>query len=410
MEAIDVVTHRKINLNKKGVYKVALKYEDGQLIYGYTRHVKDFPYMRFFHTDGWGFTERAIVENFPEKFFCSWENLYYSEVNITVDILIEKKFRLPVNVFPYSFQRRYEAIENFDLFCDKQLKTKEIDFPIANVFKYTFGLEFETSMGVVPEVDCFTTGLIPLRDGSISGVEYATVKLEGQEGFNLLRKQLQVLRKYTHFNKDCSLHVHLGGFPLDKDKLWNLYRIIKHLTDEISTLVPLWSFKTSKFKSNGKDYCQILPKFRSFNELFSFVTGRNFLGSFVQPHPNDITRERKWQISTRYFMCNFVNMFCYNVNKTIEMRFLSPTFNLEKILTWLYIFNAILIYAENYTYRGDEKLKSIFSKVYPKDIAKMLYLQWNKLYILTLNQSKNGDHYGGDITLENRIFDENKVI
>ena len=88
----------------------------------------------------------------------------------------------------------------------------------------------------------------------------------------------------------------------------------------------------------------------------AYFTGRSYFGSFVQPHPNDLTRERKWQIPQRYHMCNFVNMFCYNVNKTIEMRFLAPTYNLEKILTWLYIFNAILIYAETKEYRGDENL------------------------------------------------------
>lgn len=410
MEAIDLVTNRKINLNKKGVHRVAIRYENGELIYGYTRHITHFQTMIFFKKEGWSYPEFAIIENFPERFYCPWENNYYCEVNIPTNTLVNKKFNLPINVFPYSFQRRYEAIENFDLFCDKQLKTKEINFPIAKVFKYTFGLEFETSMGVIPEVDCFRTGLIPLRDGSITGIEYATVKLEGEEGFNLLSKQLEVLRKYTHFNKDCSLHVHLGGFPLDKDKLWNLYKIIYRLTGEISTLVPMWSFNTDKFKSNGKNYCKKLPKCRTFNELFNYVTGKNFLGSFVQPHRNDITRERKWQIPQRYHMCNFVNMFCYNVNKTIEMRFLAPTFNMEKILTWLYIFNAILIYAENYDCTDTEYLCDIFEKVYPKEYCKMLNLQCQKLQVLVQNQEKNGDHCGADLYLENKIFNENGII
>lgn len=410
MEAIDLITNRKINLNKRGVHRVAIKYDGDELVYGYTRHSRYFRTMIFFQKEGWSYSELAIIENFPKSFYCSWEDLYYCEVNIPLNTLVNKKFKLPTNIFPYSFQRRYEAVENFDLFCDKQLKTKEIDFPIANVFKYTFGLEFETSMGAIPEVDCFRTGLIPLRDGSISGIEYATVKLEGIEGFNLLSKQLEVLRKYTHFNKDCSLHVHLGGFPLDKDKLWNLYRIIYKLTDEISILVPIWSFNTGRFKSNGKDYCKKLPKCKTFNELFKYVTGRNFLGSFVQPHPNDITRERKWQIPQRYHMCNFVNMFCYNINKTIEMRFLSPTFNMEKILTWLYIFNAILVYAENYDYTGEEYLLDIFKLVYPQEYQQMLNLQYQKLCTLVQNQERNGDHYGADVYLENRIFDENGVI
>lgn len=411
MEAIDEITRRKINLNKRGVYKVAVRYEGTELVYGWTRHPSKLPAMRFYFEAMGYVTFPALVDNFIDKFFCPHDNYYYSEVNMPPRDLIAKKYKMPTNIFPYSFQRRYEAIENFDLFADKQIYSSDAKYPIADVFKYSFGLEFETSMGSIPEQECFKLGLIPLRDGSISGIEYATIKLDGEKGFSLLGQQLEALRRYTHFNKDCSLHVHLGGFPLDKDKLWNLYLIIKRLSAELEgKYLPPWSFHTGNFKANGKDYCKPLPKARSFNEFFQYVTGRNYLGSFVQPHPNDITRERKWQIPQRYHMCNFVNMFCYNVNKTIEMRFLAPTYNLEKILTWMYIFNAILIYAETKDYRGDETLLYILEKVYPSDLYKKLYFQTEKLRLLVENQVNNGDQYGGDIYLENRIFDPCKII
>lgn len=408
METIDEITRRKINLNKKGVYRIAVKYVDNQLVYGYTRHIKDLIQVTFYDNNGNPFWDIALAQNFP-IFYSTEDASYHCEINIPEKVFIQKKLKFARNAFPYSFERKYEAIENFDLFYNKQMNSEEYDFPIANVFKYTFGLEFETSMGIIPEMDCFKAGLIPLRDGSITGIEYATVKLEGLKGFNLLKKQLDLLRNYTHFNKNCSLHVHLGGFPLDSKKLWNLYKTIYNVTEDLYQYVPLWSFNTEKFKSNGKNYCSVLPRFINFSELFLHITGHKFLGSLTQPHPNDITRERKWQIPQRYMMCNFVNMFCYNVNKTIEFRFLTPTFNMEKILTWLYIFNAILIYAEKYS-EVTSSLDYILQKVYPEELYYKLNVQLFKLQTLRINQTNNGDNIGADLIMENKIFDANKII
>ena len=42
-------------------------------------------------------------------------------------------------------------------------------------------------------------------------------------------------------------------------------------------------------------------------------------------------------------------MLCYEGPKTIEFRFLRPTFNFTKVYTWLLVFNAILKTAEEWT-------------------------------------------------------------
>ena len=44
---------------------------------------------------------------------------------------------------------------------------------------YTFGIEFETAGGFLPQHRLYELGLIPLRDGSITGIEFATVVLKG---------------------------------------------------------------------------------------------------------------------------------------------------------------------------------------------------------------------------------------
>ena len=70
-----------------------------------------------------------------------------------------------------------------------------------------------------PQHRLYELGLIPLRDGSISGIEFSTVVLQGNFGFNLLKQQIEELNEHTIFDKDCSLHVHFGGFKLSGDLL-----------------------------------------------------------------------------------------------------------------------------------------------------------------------------------------------
>ena len=63
METIDEITRRKINLNKKGVYRIAVKYADNQLVYGYTRHIKDLIRVTFYDNDGYSFNESSNLFN-----------------------------------------------------------------------------------------------------------------------------------------------------------------------------------------------------------------------------------------------------------------------------------------------------------------------------------------------------------
>lgn len=314
--------------------------------------------------------------------------------------------------FPYHFTKRYEAIESFNIFKNKQYVNHEYLFPLSNFCKYTFGLEFETSSGIVPEDICFRDGLIPLRDGSITGNEYSTVILRGNNGFNLLKQQLNTLKEYTRFNKECSLHMHFGNFPLEPDKIFNLYLICRKLEPTIEQIIPSYSFYTSKYKASGKDYCKKLFSVSDFDQLYYKLTGRKYFGSLTEAHPNDVGRERKWNIPQRYYWANFINLICYNVNKTIEFRFLRPTYNLEKVLFWIYVFNAILCYAESFKVNINSELDllSILKVIYPPEIQKLLEEEYWKCYFCTTVQESEGDRIGSRIDIEQEFFDSNKII
>ena len=232
--------------------------------------------------------------------YSSRRGSYVSVVDFPEEDLIYETSIKGRGGFPYSFDRRYEAVESFDLFNEKQeILDKNTKYKLSEYLKYTFGLEFETSMGYIPEDLCFRDGLIPLRDGSISGLEYSTVVLKGNEGLSLLKQELKTLKEYTAFNKECSLHIHLGGFPLDPDAIFRAQTLCRLLESNISEMVPALTFRSSAYKENGKDYCLKLPSYRDFKSMYRALVGRPFLGDLTQPHPNDIERRAKWRIPTR---------------------------------------------------------------------------------------------------------------
>ena len=405
MQVVDEISGKKYSMNS--CHLVVVKHLPGMLVYGYTRRRETIVSIL------------ACVNGEIDSYFGDYELLkdvlvysssrgcYISTVDYPVENLLVDQYQKGMGRFPYTFSRRYEAIESFNIFEGRQKVINPESFDITPYLHYTFGLEFETSMGYVPENLCFRDGLIPLRDGSISGLEYSTVVLGGDEGLSLLKQQVKTLKKYTAFNKECSLHIHLGGFPLNPDAIYRAYLICKSLEEEIEHMVPPLTFKSGQYKENGKDYCMKLRTYRNFNQMYEHLVGRRFFGSFTQPHPLDLNREAKWRIPTRYYAVNFINLLCYNVNKTIEFRFLRPTYQFNKILLWLTIFNAILKYAEDITnmqsYRG-VSLGDVIRHVYPAEIANKVWNGVTRLRILVTNQVSNGDYIGRDIEFEDELF------
>ena len=414
MLVVDEITGKQVDSGR--CCKVVVSLDNNQIQFGYVKDQHSYVNALIYNEDGDSQIMPVLYERVKDKlFFSNRQGIYITKQNVTQEFMISEICTRGRGIFPYNFRKRYEAIESFSIFKGRQKINEEIKFPLSDYFKYTFGLEFETSEGIIPENRIFEDGLIPLRDGSISGLEYSTVVLEGNDGLNLLSQQLDDLKKYTNFNKECSLHIHLGGFPLEKDSLFRLYRLCYRLqeTGELSSLLPPLTFRTSAYKSSGKDYCKLLPRYESFEDLYYSLVGVPYLGSLEQPHPCDPDRSRKWNVHTRYYWVNFINSFCYNVNKTIEFRFLRPTFNRRKILVWLYILNAIMLFAENKTLYEVKRarLVTILKTAYPEDLANKLNLELIKLKILVQTQVNNyNDRIGAALNIEEGLFPDKELI
>lgn len=409
MQVFDEVNKQWIEA--KYPVKIVVGYTNEQVIYGYTKTFDNLVKLVIFN-NGDPSIYLTHKDTFKGKLlFSKLRGMYFPENSLPPSEIHKELLLKGSYSFPYVLEKHYEAIESFKLFENKQsLKDKNTHYKLSEYLKYTFGVEFETSQGYVPEDVCFRDGLIPLRDGSISAPEYSTIILKGNYGISLLHQQIETLKEYTDFNKECSLHIHFGNYPLTPETIFNLYKECRFLQNELELILPKYTFYSSEYKQNGKNYCKKLPTFYSFDEMYKALVARPFYGSFVQPHPNDIERKRKWEVHTRYYFVNFINALCYNVNKTIEFRFLRPTYTFKKIILWIYIFNAILEYSEKYLNKyGLGNLQNIIYKCYPKELADELSIGISNLDILTQNQHTNNDFIGASIWMEDELFNNLRI-
>lgn len=337
-----------------------------------------------------------------------------------------------VHLYNYTFSREYEAISHLDLFSGNEKLVNPKRILGADDIKYSFGLEYETACGMIPEYLCFRDGLIPLRDGSITGVEYSSIVLKKEKGVNLILQELETLNKYTEFNKECALHMHLGGYPVRGSFILTLYSLLSLLQNNFKIHCNEWIYNTAQYKNSHKDYCKKLPNFDSFRELYESFTGNRWANSLRKPHPNDVDRSHKWNVSTRYYSVNFINMLCYESPKTIEFRFLRPTFNFTKVYTWLLTFNAILKTAEDWTTKygalgiapaarvcckeldldsyDEISCEKIVSYALPSNVSNAVVECLNKLRISSRQQRSIGDFIGINTSYEDKLLDPNIYI
>jgi len=275
---------------------------------------------------------------------------------------------------------------------------------------FTFGFEFETSCGYIPQMECYKNGLIPLRDGSITGLEYSSVVLDGNKGLNLLHQQLEQLKAHCRYDKECSLHIHVGGFPVYDKHILALYKVAKVFEKKITPYMPKWTYSTRYYKASRKDYCKKLwEDISTFDQLYLTIAEQSYQRNLYENHPADPDRVQKWRVNSRYRWMNLVNMLCYKGPKTVEFRFLRPTFDETKIVFWLLLLTSIMRYAIKLVDEDkdvDEELKTFtltrfINEMFEIKDAKQIKLFLKDLKVAIAAQNDINDYYGGHTELEN---------
>lgn len=308
---------------------------------------------------------------------CLHNEFWYKKSNLSASDLDSIKKKLKVN-YPNKLID-YNANNNNRTFrqISDEYASIESKIPIGNsteiiskfLGKYSFGIEFETSTGTIPEPYLGPLGLLPVRDGSISGYEYTTIPLKGPAGLQTLKSTCKELSKRCMIDHKCSMHIHIGNIQRTKLFIIAFYMLAYKLQDELFEMFPGYKQDQVKYLGSPKNYCQKLPDLKlgtnkifsstvpnkeikiqnNFNKIFTYLSGgtpeggRYNFESFV--HPQDENGRAKWQRTARYHFLNLIPTI-FDQSKTIEFRLHTPTVNFTKTSNWLFISLALIKFCE----------------------------------------------------------------
>jgi hypothetical protein len=235
----------------------------------------------------------------------------------------------------------------------------------------TFGFEFETVLGSVPERNLVKLPLIPLRDGSVAGLEYVTIPLKGGKGIQAVLDSVKELKKRTTYDDSCALHLHIGGMPRTPEFILAFYKLTAFYQNEMFSMFPL--YKKYNFGVKRENYSKPFPVEilspqiepiiniknksevdRGFKVLFDYFAEINTFEDYdnslknVESHPRDPSGKQKWNIKTRYYAVNFIPLIFGN-KQTVEFRIHTPTYDESKIVNFLLLNSYLINYVKNNT-------------------------------------------------------------
>ena len=272
--------------------------------------------------------------------------------------------------------------------------------------QFTFGLEFETSAGNIPWLDCLENNLVPLYDGSINGHEYVTFPLSSNE-LPLIKQHLLLLDMHTTYDQDCSLHIHFGNFPIEYSKIESLCKFWNAFQWKLQKYIPAFSYYVERYKSNGKAYNKPLTV-RNLDSFYRSTTGNIYSddNSFYLPNLYDAQEIRKWEVSGRYYNMNIMHLISGDKHKTVEFRFLRPTVNYSEVKWYILILSAFLNYVINAKDNKYSKLTvdKVIKFTFPADITNKLILEGNKFIALQKVQYNHRDPAGINSYMKNYLL------
>lgn len=305
----------------------------------------------------------------------------------------------------------YYPIEKCYNFSKLNLSPKKVKKPIEIEFKYikqfTFGLEYETSAGNIPWIDCLNNNLVPLYDGSITGHEYVTFPLTYLD-LPIIRDHFNLMEQYTFYDHNCSLHIHFGGFPIEYSMIHRLCNFWYFFQNELQSYIPAWSYYVENYKSNGKAYNKVFPHIRNLKEFYCVYTNNLYDNdrSFYKPNQYDADEQRKWEVHGRYYNMNIMHLISGPDHKTVEFRFLRPTTHYDEIKWYLLVLGAFLNYVIKSTSEDYQSIsvEKVIRFTFPEDIAIKLLTEGRKLYHLHKIQINNNDLPGIDTSLKDEYL------
>jgi len=204
-------------------------------------------------------------------------------------------------------------------------------------------------------------------DGSLDedGIEVQVPASNGDNTDKLVQRACQCLEKNGFgVSKRCGLHVHIE-YP-------SQMRTIKHLLLMTYACEPVFYAINPQSRLNNT-YCQPLNKRFSVHEIIQ-TNAQKIDELFYSKKYADLTRSKvrtfkrmKWN-DCRYFGFNLHSLF---YQKTVEFRYHAGTTSHQKIMRWITLLKAILLYVR-FRYNQEDVLRLIEQ---PAVLSKIRYLK-----------------------------------
>ena len=387
----------------QGVVDVA----DGNLIIGYFNN--NTKYSKITDKNGkshWLYNVEIFNNNKEYREHLSTGNFYHIS---TLQAWKFNKIEFPNKNYKYSLPYDSKGIIGNNLKNYNENYNPEISQNIKNyaplLENLSFGLEFETTKGHIPDRVLNQYGLIPLRDGSISGIEYVTVPMEGEKGLQCTADILKELKKRTSYSDEtCSLHLHLGNIPRTKEFILAFFKVGMKIQDEMFQMFPL--YKKYNYHIKNKNYSAPLPTFEILSQLDPIIDSRNIDENFgilykylsmgqefksvgnsldnVLSHPADPNGNQKWNVKTRYYLYNILPLIFGN-KQTIEFRIHTPTYDVNKILPFIFM-NSLIV---NFVIRNQKLILNRKNFINSWSLLDILYMQIDQYDIPNRNTFKD---------------------
>ena len=380
---------------------------DGNLIIGYFNN--NTKYSKITDKNGkshWLYNVEIFNNNKEYREHLSTGNFYHIS---TLQSWKFNKIEFPNKNYKYSLPYDSKGIIGNNLKNYNENYNPEISQNIKNyaplLENLSFGLEFETTKGHIPDRVLNQYGLIPLRDGSISGIEYVTVPMEGEKGLQCTADILKELKKRTSYSDEtCSLHLHLGNIPRTKEFILAFFKVGMKIQDEMFQMFPL--YKKYNYHIKNKNYSAPLPTFEILSQLDPIIDSRNIDENFgilykylsmgqdfksvgnnlenVLSHPADPNGNQKWLVKCRYFLYNLVPLIFGN-KQTIEFRIHTPTYDVNKILPFIFM-NSLIV---NFVIRNQKLILNRKNFINSWSLLDILYMQIDQYDIPNRNTFKD---------------------
>lgn len=306
--------------------------KNNTLIEGIVNFNKEVPILGYF-TLNFLYNVEIYLKN-RGKLICINENiipLYYRECKSTgVFYHISLKTVKELNMLREIEKRYKESLpydskgitEQYTLNYEQNYKPiicKNVEMYGDYLKDYTFGLEFETTKGILTNKKLNQLPLIPLRDGSIAGLEYVTIPLQGKKGLQAIIDSVKELQKRTEYDITCSTHLHIGNIPRTPEFILAFWKFMSVYQNQIFQMFPL--YKKYNFGIKRKEYSKPLPVekvnfqldpvinskniIKNFNILFKYLSEGDDMQNYdydlnnVRAHHRDPNGTQKWNINTR---------------------------------------------------------------------------------------------------------------